>query len=106
MSIQGANEALDRLERDEALTTELDSVAKENPEALLDRLHAEGFDFTPDEMREAALDRFGSQLTPEQLDDIAAGGDIDWTVVAVAGGAAGGGALIGAGVVAAVLMVV
>jgi nitrogen fixation uncharacterized protein len=106
MSVQGANEALDRLEHDEVLTAELDDVAKDDPEGVLTRLHAEGFDFTAEEMREAALDRYGSQLSPEQLDEIAAGGDIDWTVVAVAGGAAGGGALIGAGVVAAVLMVV
>jgi predicted ribosomally synthesized peptide with nif11-like leader len=76
---------LDQVESDEDFARELESL-REDPPAVLERVHAAGFDATPDEIREAFLDRYGAELTQEQLDAIAAGTDpavIAGTVVGV-----------------------
>jgi predicted ribosomally synthesized peptide with nif11-like leader len=65
---------LDRVESDEDFAKELESL-REDPPAVLEKLHAAGFEATPEEIREAFLDRYGAELTPEQLDQIAAGSD-------------------------------
>jgi predicted ribosomally synthesized peptide with nif11-like leader len=74
MSEQAAVAFLQRLEDDEDLATELSSL-KEDPAAVIEKVRAAGFDVEPDEIREAFLDRYGAELTPEQLDRIAAGVD-------------------------------
>jgi predicted ribosomally synthesized peptide with nif11-like leader len=95
MSQADAVSFLERLESDENFAKELESV-RENPPAVVEKVHAAGFDATPDEIREAFADRYGAELTPEQLDQIAAGAD------PVAIGVAVGGALaIGAAALAA-----
>jgi predicted ribosomally synthesized peptide with nif11-like leader len=85
MSQAQAEAFLDRVESDEDFARELESL-REDPPAVLERVHAAGFDATPDEIREAFLDRYGAELTEEQLDAIAAGTDptvIAGTVVGV-----------------------
>jgi predicted ribosomally synthesized peptide with nif11-like leader len=67
-----ADAFLDRVESDQEFANELDSL-KDDPPAVLDKLRAEGFDVAPEEVREAFLDRYGAELTPEQLEQIAAG---------------------------------
>jgi predicted ribosomally synthesized peptide with nif11-like leader len=42
-------------------------------EAILALLQDEGFNVTPQEMRNAVLDRYGDTLTSEQLDQLVAG---------------------------------
>lgn len=73
MTKAAALAALDRIETDEAFATRLKEG--ENPEADLAILHAEGFDVTQQDMHDAVLDRYGDQLTEEQLDAVAAGAD-------------------------------
>jgi predicted ribosomally synthesized peptide with nif11-like leader len=85
MSQAQAEAFLDQVESDEDFARELESL-REDPPAVLERVHAAGFDATPDEIREAFLDRYGAELTEEQLDAIAAGTDptvIAGTVVGV-----------------------
>ena len=74
MSEQAAVAFLERLEGDEEFAKELRSV-REDPDAVGERVHAAGFDATPGEIREAFIERYGSELTQEQLDQIAAGAD-------------------------------
>jgi predicted ribosomally synthesized peptide with nif11-like leader len=73
MTNAAAAAALDRIESDEAFATRLREAG--NPEADLAILQGEGFDVTQQDMRDAVLDRYGDQLTPEQLDALAAGLD-------------------------------
>jgi predicted ribosomally synthesized peptide with nif11-like leader len=85
MSQEQAVAFLDRVESDEAFARELESL-RQDPAAALEKVHAAGFDATPDEVREAFLERYGAELTQEQLDQIAAGTDpavIAGTVVGV-----------------------
>ena len=74
MSEQGAVAFLDRLESDEDFAKELESL-KDDPPAVYEKVHAAGFEATPDEIRDAFLERYGAELTQEQLDQIAAGLD-------------------------------
>jgi Nif11 domain len=71
MSIDAANAVIDRLDVDEAFAIRLKNAG--GPEQALPLLAAEGFDVTPQEMRDVVLDRFGDQLTAEQLDRVSAG---------------------------------
>ena len=85
MSEAQAEAFLERVESDEDFAKELESV-RENPSAVLEKVHAAGFDAAPEEIREAFLDRYGAELTQEQLDQIAAGTDpavVAGTVVGV-----------------------
>jgi len=89
---------LDRVENDDDLAKELESL-KADPTAVLDKVRAAGFDATPDEIRDVFLERYGAELTQEQMDQIAAGSDpaVVWGVTgAVVGvwlGAAGAAAV-------------
>jgi predicted ribosomally synthesized peptide with nif11-like leader len=71
MSIEAAHAAIERIESDEAFATSLREAG--GAEAGLSILRDAGFDVTQSEMRDAALDRFGDQLTVEQLEAVAAG---------------------------------
>ena len=72
MSQAQANAFLDRVERDEEFSNKLDSL-KEDPPAVLDKIRDEGFDVEPNEVRQAFLDRYGAELTSEQMEQVAAG---------------------------------
>jgi predicted ribosomally synthesized peptide with nif11-like leader len=83
MSAEAANAALDRMEADEGFAISVrDAGGQEGSLALL---RDAGFEVTPSEMRDAALDRYGDQLTPEQLDAIAAGQDDAIELITVVG---------------------
>jgi predicted ribosomally synthesized peptide with nif11-like leader len=72
MSQADAVAFVERVESDEEFAKELESI-RQDPSAVVERVHAAGFDATPEEIREAFIDRYGAELTPEQLDKIAAG---------------------------------
>ena len=74
MSVEQAEAFMDRVESDEAFAAELESL-KDDQAAVQAAVVAAGFDATPDEIRDAFADRFGSQLTEEQLAAIAGGLD-------------------------------
>jgi predicted ribosomally synthesized peptide with nif11-like leader len=74
MSDAAATAFLDRLEEDEAFASELEAV-REQPDVVYEKVRAAGFDTTPDEILDAFSERYGVELTPEQLDQIAAGAD-------------------------------
>jgi predicted ribosomally synthesized peptide with nif11-like leader len=89
MSQTDATAFLDRVESDEEFAKELEA-GRNDPEAIHDRVKAAGFDATPEEIREAFLERYGAELTPEQMEQIAAGTDAEiagYTLVAVGGAA-------------------
>jgi len=96
MSESAAREFIDRAEHDGRLAGELDGL-KEDPQAVLARVRAEGFDVTPAEIRDAFLDRYGAELGPEQLEAVAAGADF-----AVMAGSLTGAVLVSGVVCAAV----
>jgi predicted ribosomally synthesized peptide with nif11-like leader len=73
MTIEAAERAIDRMETDESLAEGVKEAG--SPEAGISLLRAQGFDVSVQDMRDATLDRFGDQLTPEQLDAVAAGMD-------------------------------
>ncbi len=89
MSQSDAENFLEKLETDQEFAARMNEVSG-NPEATHQRAHEEGFEFTSEEMIDALGDRYGLELTPEQLDQIAAGGDAE-----IAAGVIGGVALAG-----------
>lgn len=88
MTTEAAQALLDRVASDTAFSAELVSLAGGVPPATMARIRAEGFDVTEDEVREAYLERYGSQLTADQLEKVAAG--VDMSVI-FGGGSGGGG---------------
>jgi predicted ribosomally synthesized peptide with nif11-like leader len=74
LSAAAADAFIERIERDDEFAYELESV-RNDADAVLEKVHAAGFDATPEEIREAFLDRYGAELTPEQLDQISGGVD-------------------------------
>jgi predicted ribosomally synthesized peptide with nif11-like leader len=89
MTLASAQAVIDRMEVDEGFANRVKDAG--NSEASLTVVRSEGFDVTPSDMRDAFLDRFGDQLTQEQLDAIAAGVDAGEVagIAAVVLGAAG-----------------
>ncbi len=85
MSMDSANAFIERVESDEGFAAELEAL-KSDPAAVRSKVEAAGFDATPDEIREAVLDRYGAELTQEQLDAIAAGADGGEIALGVVGG--------------------
>ena len=100
MSTDDAGAFLQRLEDDEEFARRMQEVSG-NPEATHQRAAEEGFDFTPDEMLEVLGDRYGLELTPEQLEAIAAGDDTEAIVAGAVGGTVLAGVVIGAAAAAA-----
>ena len=76
MSVEQAEAFMNRVESDEAFAAELDSL-KDDQAAVQAAVVAAGFDATPDEIRDAFVDRFGDELTEEQLAAIAGGLDVN-----------------------------
>jgi predicted ribosomally synthesized peptide with nif11-like leader len=99
MSQEAATEFLERVESDEEFAKELASK-KDNPEAVLDEIHEAGFDVKPEEVREAFAERYGAELTPEQLEKIAAGADPGTIAGEVVGSVATLGVLVGIAAIA------
>jgi hypothetical protein len=64
------------------------AALKDDPAAVQALVAAEGFDATPEEIREAFLETFGSELSEEQLAAIAGGLSDDDTALII--GAVGG----------------
>lgn len=81
MSQEAAVAFLERVETDEQFANELESLT-EDPDAVVEKIRAEGFDVQPEEVRQAFLDRYGAELTPEQMEQIAAGADSQEQAVA------------------------
>ena len=88
MSTTDAVGFLERVESDEPFALELEAL-KDNPNALYDKVKAAGFDAQPEEIRDAFVERYGAELTPDQLDQVAAGMD-DATTMGIAAGTMGG----------------
>jgi predicted ribosomally synthesized peptide with nif11-like leader len=80
---------LDRVEGDKHFARELETLA-DDPNAVYEKVKAAGFDAQPEEIREAFVDRYGAELTPEQLDQIAGGmsGDEMYAIAGVGAGLA------------------
>ncbi len=81
MSVEQAEAFMDRVESDEAFAAELASL-KDDQAAVQAVVVAAGFDATPDEIRDVFVDRFGSQLTEEQLAAIAGGKELSSDIIA------------------------
>jgi predicted ribosomally synthesized peptide with nif11-like leader len=93
MSQADATAFLERAEADEQFAADLESV-KDDQKAVLAKVHAAGFDVSPDEILEAFTDRYGVELTPEQLDSVAAGADPGMIAGATVGAVVGVGAAV------------
>ena len=66
MSMRDAEAFLDRAE------VSFDEL-RDDQQAVLAKVRAAGFEATHEELLQAFMDRYGAELTPEQLDKIAAG---------------------------------
>ena len=88
MSREAAEAFFDRAESDAAFRQELEELLGDN-QAVYRHVVDSGFDVEPDEVMEAFTDRYGVELTPEQLDAVAAGDDTELIVGATIGGVAG-----------------
>jgi predicted ribosomally synthesized peptide with nif11-like leader len=102
MSTEEVNAFLDRVSSDESFATQLDAV-KQDPMAVQSLIAEAGFTIEPAEVHEAFLERFGSELSEDQLASIAGGlsdeqtSIVAGTTLAVAGvGVAVGAAAAGA----------
>ena len=96
MSIDSADAFLDYLASNEELMQEFQSVT--DPVQATAILEREGVTCSPEEIREAFLERFGAELNEEQLSAIAGG--IDAATIGAAAGL-GGGIMIGVGIAVA-----
>jgi len=96
MSIQQAEAFVARVQEDPDFAERL-AALKDDPTAVQALVAAEGFDATPEEIRDVFLEAFGSELTEEQLAAIA-GGMEDWEIAhyAVTGTIVGGLVVVGA----------
>lgn len=95
MSVQSADAFIERLTSDTGFADRIYEL-REDPEAVHALVAESGFDATPDEIRDAMLEQFGSELSEEQLAAIAGGmgtvGIVATTVSAVGLGVAAAGA--------------
>ncbi len=87
MTTAAAQAAINRMESDEAFAERLKDAG--SPDMALGILHAEGFEVTQQDMRDAALDRFSDKLSPEQLEQVAGGLDLREVTIASWGAALG-----------------
>ena len=72
MSQQQAEAFIARVQEDPEFAERL-SALKDDPAAAQALVAAEGFDATPEEIREAFVEAFGAELSEEQLAAIAGG---------------------------------
>ena len=76
MSQTDAVRFLDAIETDEAFAQQLETL-KDTPDQVLDAVRARGYDVDSDDVRDAFLERYGNDLTEEQLAAIAGGVNTD-----------------------------
>jgi predicted ribosomally synthesized peptide with nif11-like leader len=76
MSIQQAEAFIARVQEDPDFAERL-AALKDDPTAVQALVVSEGFDATPEEIREVFLEAFGSELNEEQLAAIAGGNSGD-----------------------------
>jgi predicted ribosomally synthesized peptide with nif11-like leader len=98
MSETAAQAFISRLEDDAKFAGELEAL-KDDPQAVLARVRAEGFLAEPAEVRAAFLDRHGAELSPEQLDTIAGGLDGNDIAAGAIGSVVGLAVIVGAAMV-------
>lgn len=93
--MSGANAVafLDRVEADEAFARKIEAL-KSDPAAAHAAVVEAGYDATPEEIKMAFVARYGSELSPEQLEALAGG--IDGTDIGIGVGIGAGVILIGA----------
>ena len=72
MTMQQAEAFIARVQEDSEFADRL-AALKDDPAAAQALVAGEGFDATPDEVREAFLEAFGAELSEEQLAAIAGG---------------------------------
>lgn len=72
MTTTATTALFERLETDEAFASSLAEL-REDPQAVQAAIKDAGYDVTTDEIRAAFLERFGSELTEEQLAVVAGG---------------------------------
>ena len=82
MSAQQAEAFIARVQEDPDFAERL-AALKDDPAAVQALVAAEGFDATPEEIREAFLETFGSELSEEQLAAIAGGLSYDDTTIII-----------------------
>ena len=98
MSVEEAEAFMTRVESDEAFAAELESM-RDDQAAVQAAVVAAGFDATPEEIRDAFVDRFGDELTEEQLAAVAGGLSVDDRIYEMV---IGGGPPVGVGASAAI----
>jgi predicted ribosomally synthesized peptide with nif11-like leader len=81
MTATSAEGVLDRMEADPTFAERVKDAG--SPEASLAILRSEGFDVTAGDLRDALLDRYGDQLSPDELDTIAGGISLDGSTFAL-----------------------
>ena len=89
MSTTDAVAFIERAETDKEFAADLET-AKGDQQAVLAKVRGYGYDVTAEEVTDAFVDRYGAELTPEQLEAIAGGYDGIDVASAVAVGAATG----------------
>lgn len=72
MSKDDVRAFFDRYESDRDFADKLERLV-DDPEAVLAAIRAEGYDVAPDDVRDEFLERYGAELTPDQLELVAAG---------------------------------
>ena len=98
MSNQDAERFMARVNSDDAFANRLAALG-DDANAVFELVMAEGFDCTPEEIKEAFLETYGSQLTAEQLEAVA-GGISDGALLGAAVGGAAGAVVVGVGIAA------
>ena len=101
MSIQQAEAFVARVQQDPDFAERLVAL-REDPAAVQALVAAEGFDATPEEIRDVFLETFAGELSEEQLAAIAGGQDFASTLLLVQGSILAGGTFMTAVFFAAV----
>ena len=99
MSVQQAEAFIAQVQKDPDFADRL-AALKDDPKAVQALVAADGFDATPEEIRDAFVEAFGSELSEEQIAAIVGGTDVDPLLIAFA--APVGAIVLGAAVGAAV----
>jgi predicted ribosomally synthesized peptide with nif11-like leader len=99
MSTAAAEKFMARIEADEAFVGRI-AALDGDANAVFELVKSEGYDCTPEEIKEVFLETYGSQLTAEQLDAVA-GGLSDGAAIGAAVGGFAGAVAVGVGIASA-----
>jgi predicted ribosomally synthesized peptide with nif11-like leader len=82
MSVASATAFLERSETDSQFAAEFEPLRGDR-DAVLAKMRDIGYDATPDEILTAFTDRYGIELTADQLEAVAAGSELPlpWAIV-------------------------